>query len=63
VSVAITSPPVIPEFNLTGKAGVVTGGSRSIGRGSAAVLADAGASVILSGRNLNDLERVREEIT
>jgi NADP-dependent 3-hydroxy acid dehydrogenase YdfG len=42
---------------------VVTGGSRSIGRGSAAVLADAGASVILSGRNLNDLERVREEIT
>jgi NAD(P)-dependent dehydrogenase (short-subunit alcohol dehydrogenase family) len=63
VSVAIASPSAIPEFNLTGKVAVVTGGSRSIGRGSAAVLADAGASVVLSGRNDDDLERVREEIT
>jgi NAD(P)-dependent dehydrogenase (short-subunit alcohol dehydrogenase family) len=54
---------VIPEFNLSGKVAVVTGGSRSIGRGAAAVLAEAGASVVLSGRNQDDLERVPDEIT
>jgi len=63
MSVATRSSTVIPEFDLTGKVAVVTGGNRSIGRGSAVVLAEAGASVVLAGRNQEDLERVREEIT
>jgi NAD(P)-dependent dehydrogenase (short-subunit alcohol dehydrogenase family) len=63
MTIATTSAPLIPEFNLTGKVAVVTGGNRSIGRGSATVLAEAGASVVLAGRNEDDLERVREEIT
>jgi 2-deoxy-D-gluconate 3-dehydrogenase len=54
---------MIKEFDITGKVAVVTGGNRSIGRASAAVLAEAGARVVLAGRNESDLERARDEIT
>src|SRR4051794_12644105 len=39
------------DLGLRGKVAVVAGGSRGCGRGIADVLADEGASVVLSGRN------------
>lgn len=52
----------IPEFDLTGQVALVTGGSRSIGRACASVLAEAGASVVVAGRDVNALHRVQDEI-
>jgi NAD(P)-dependent dehydrogenase (short-subunit alcohol dehydrogenase family) len=53
----------IPEFSLSGLTAVVTGGSRSIGRGAALALAQAGANVVVSGRTSSDLDAVAAEIT
>ena len=39
-------------FDLTGKVAIVTGGNGGIGLGMAKGLADAGATVVLSGRNV-----------
>ena len=39
----------IPEFSLSGMTAVVTGGGRSIGRGTAVALAQAGANVVVGG--------------
>jgi NAD(P)-dependent dehydrogenase (short-subunit alcohol dehydrogenase family) len=52
----------IPEFDLEGGVGVVTGGGRSIGRAVACALAEAGADVALAGRHLEALERVAAEV-
>jgi 3-oxoacyl-[acyl-carrier protein] reductase len=41
---------------------IVTGGGTGIGRGIALELANAGADVIISGRNLANLEKVTKEI-
>ncbi len=38
-------------FDLTGKVAIVTGGNGGIGLGMAAGLADAGATIVLAGRN------------
>lgn len=43
-------------FDLTGKAALVTGASRGLGRGMAEALARAGADVVLVGRSNADLE-------
>lgn len=51
-----------PEFNLDGKTAVITGGSRSIGRGAAIALGQAGANVVVSGRTRPDLDSVKAEI-
>jgi NAD(P)-dependent dehydrogenase (short-subunit alcohol dehydrogenase family) len=53
----------IPEFDLTGRVAVVTGGNRSIGRGAALCLAEAGADVVLGAREKGDLEQVAAEIS
>jgi 2-deoxy-D-gluconate 3-dehydrogenase len=53
---------VISEFGLEGRVAIVTGASRSIGRGIATVLAEAGADVVLCGRSEEDLERVAGEV-
>ena len=52
----------VPRFRLDGKVALVTGSSRGIGRAIALAFADAGADVIVSSRNLADLEKVAEEI-
>jgi 3-oxoacyl-[acyl-carrier protein] reductase len=46
------------ELGLTGKAALVTGSSRGIGRGIALALADEGCNVVLTGRDAGALEEV-----
>lgn len=50
-------------FDLTGRTALVTGSSRGIGRGLAAGLADAGAHVVLHGRDRDRLTREAEALT
>ncbi len=49
-------------FDLTGSLALVTGSSRGIGRALARGLADAGATVILHGRDHARLDQAREEL-
>lgn len=42
------------QFNLRGKVALVTGASRGVGRGIAIVLADAGATVYITGRTVEE---------
>jgi gluconate 5-dehydrogenase len=49
-------------FGLTGRVAVVTGGSSGIGRGIAAALAGAGASVVLIARREPELRETAAEI-
>ena len=53
---------MISEFGLEGQVAIVTGASRSIGRGIAKVLAEAGADVVLGGRSKEALDRVAREV-
>ncbi|MGH2353569.1 MAG: SDR family NAD(P)-dependent oxidoreductase [Chloroflexota bacterium] len=50
------------RFALEGKAALVTGASRGIGRTIALALAEAGADVVAAARTLPDLERLCAEI-
>jgi 3-oxoacyl-[acyl-carrier protein] reductase len=47
---------------MEGRVALVTGGSRGIGRGIAAALADAGAEVVLTSRSAASAERTVEEL-
>lgn len=49
-------------FNLTGRTALVTGAGRGIGRSCAVALANAGATVWLAARSLNELEETAAEI-
>ena len=51
------------EREFRGKAVIVTGGSKGIGRGCAEVFCDVGASVVICGRNDDDCKRTAMEIT
>ena len=46
--------PVPDPLNMTGRVALVTGGSRGVGRGIAARFLDAGADVVIAGRNQPD---------
>lgn len=51
-----------PAFDLTGKAALVTGASRGIGRSIALALAESGADLVLNSRKADALEKVAQEV-
>ncbi len=50
------------RFDLTGQVAIITGGGTGIGRGTALVLAEHGADVVLAGRRPEPLESTADEI-
>ena len=54
---------VLDRFSLQGRAALVTGGSRGIGRAIAHALAEAGAAVAVSSRKADACQAVVDEIT
>jgi NAD(P)-dependent dehydrogenase (short-subunit alcohol dehydrogenase family) len=50
------------KLPLEGRVAIITGGSRGIGRATALAFADAGASVVVASRKIDDLEKVAEEL-
>ncbi|WP_328778482.1 SDR family oxidoreductase [Streptomyces canus] len=50
-------------FDLTGRRALVTGSSKGIGAALAAGLAEAGAELVLNGRDAGALERAQQELT
>ncbi len=53
---------VLDRFRLDGKRLFITGGSRGLGREMALAIADAGADVVLVGRDAESLERTADDI-
>lgn len=53
----------MPDFDLTGKVAVVTGGSRGLGREIAFAYARHGASVVIASRKVDACVAVAEQIT
>jgi NAD(P)-dependent dehydrogenase (short-subunit alcohol dehydrogenase family) len=54
--------PGIKLFDLTGRAAIITGGSKGLGAAMAEGLASAGASVLLVSRNLDECQATADEI-
>ncbi len=54
---------ILDKFSLAGKSGIVTGGGSGIGKAIASAVVEAGAEVIIAGRNLDRLETAATEIT
>ena len=54
--------PGIKLFDLTGRAAIITGGSKGLGAAMAEGLASAGANVLLVSRNLEEAQAVADEI-
>ncbi|MEO8496605.1 MAG: SDR family NAD(P)-dependent oxidoreductase [Planctomycetota bacterium] len=54
--------PGIKLFDLTGRAAIITGGSKGLGQAMAAGLASAGADVLLTSRNVAEGEAAAKEI-
>jgi 2-deoxy-D-gluconate 3-dehydrogenase len=52
---------ILDKFSLNGKRGIVTGAGSGIGRAIAGGLAEAGADVVVAGRNLEKLENTVRE--
>jgi len=54
--------PGINQFDLSGKAAIITGGSKGLGLAMAAGLASAGANVMLVNRNTEEGNKAAEEL-
>jgi NAD(P)-dependent dehydrogenase (short-subunit alcohol dehydrogenase family) len=54
--------PGIRQFDLTGRAALVTGGSKGLGQAMAAGLASAGADVLLTSRHAGEAEAAARQI-
>lgn len=57
-----TQPEMVPQRELAGQVAIVTGASGALGSAIARRLAAHGAVVMLTGRRVEELERVRSEI-
>jgi dehydrogenase/reductase SDR family protein 4 len=57
------STNILNGFNLSGRVALVTGASKGMGRCIGAILAQAGARVVISSRQQTDCERVAAEIS
>ncbi|RAK03177.1 gluconate 5-dehydrogenase [Larkinella arboricola] len=55
--------PGIKQFDLTGKAAIITGGSKGLGLAMAAGLASAGANLLLVNRTAEEGARAAEELS
>lgn len=56
------APHIHPLFDLTGKAALVTGGSKGLGKAMARGFAEAGADVFISSRSEEELKKAAAEI-
>ena len=54
--------PGVKQFDLTGKAAIITGGSKGLGLAMAAGLASAGASIMLVNRNADEGAQAAQEL-
>lgn len=54
--------PGINQFNLAGRSAIITGGSKGLGHAMAAGLASAGADVLLTSRNGEEVESAAQQI-
>ncbi|MFK5688089.1 SDR family NAD(P)-dependent oxidoreductase [Ornithinimicrobium sp. LYQ92] len=54
--------PVLDQFSLTGRTALVTGATRGLGRAFATALAEAGADIVVHGRDADLAAEVAEEI-
>ena len=53
---------VLERFRLDGRTAFITGGSRGLGRAMAQAIAEAGADLVLVGRDADTLELARQEL-
>src|SRR5437764_9455503 len=51
------------KFRLDGRRALITGGSRGLGRAMAQALAEAGADLILVGRDSASLQQAQQELS
>lgn len=58
----IASLPGISQFQCTGQAAIITGGSKGLGEAMAAGLASAGANLVLASRNENEVKSAAASI-